>query len=198
MSWLALWLAVTVSTLIFGLVLGLLAPRAARAVGAAASDWGPVIGWGVALLIGLPIIAVIAMVTLVGLPLGLGLLLALGLICAIGYIAGAWVLGRRVASQASPVVAFLAGWGILRVLALIPIINGLSWLAATVVGLGAIVVAVHRARRGAAVSGAAAAPPAPPPPRPRRHRQRRPPSRGRASPQAAPTCGMTSSTTRRR
>jgi hypothetical protein len=165
-GWLALWLAVTVSTLILGLVLGLLAPRAANAVDAAGSDWGPVILWGVALLIGLPIVAVIAMVTLVGLPLGLGLLFALGLIYGIGYTAGAWVLGRRVASQASPVVAFLAGWGILRVLALIPFLNGLAWLAATVIGLGAIVVAIHRARRGAVVADAEAAPPAPPPPAP--------------------------------
>jgi hypothetical protein len=163
-GWFALWLAVTVSTLILGLVLGLLAPRAVRAVDAAASDWGPVILWGLALLIGLPIIAVIAMVTLVGLPLGLGLLLALGLIYGIGYTAGAWVLGRRVASQASPVVAFLAGWGILRVIALIPFLNVLAWLAATVVGLGAIVVAMHRARRGEIVADAEAALPTPPPP----------------------------------
>ncbi len=145
---LAVWLAVTVSTLILGLVLGLLSPRAARAVDAAAADdWGPVILWGLALLIGLPIVAVIAMVTLVGLPLGLGLLLALGLIYWIGYTAGAWVLGRRVARRASPVLAFLAGWAILRVVALVPFLGGLAWLAAVVVGLGAMVVAGRRARR---------------------------------------------------
>jgi hypothetical protein len=168
---LAVWLAVTVSTLILGLVLGLLSPRAAGAVSDAAADgWGPVILWGLALLIGLPIVAVLAMVTLVGLPLGLGLLLALGLIYWIGYTAGAWVLGRRVARRASPVLAFLAGWAILRVVALVPFLGGLAWLAAVVVGLGAMVVAGRLARRGAvpadtgtAAPAAPAAPPAGPP-----------------------------------
>ena len=144
-GWLAVWLAFTVSTLILGLVLGLLAPRAAAAVDAAARDIGPVILWGLVLLIGLPIVAILAMVTLVGLPLGVGLLFALGLIYGIGYTAGAWILGRRVASRASPILAFLAGWGILRILALIPFLGGLVGLAAVVVGLGAIVMAGNRA-----------------------------------------------------
>ena len=163
-GWLAVWLAFTVSTLILGLVLWLLAPRAATAVDAAARDIGPVILWGLLLLIGLPIVAIVAMVTLVGLPLGLGLLFALGLIYGIGYTAGAWILGRRVASRASPIPAFLAGWGILRVVALVPFLGELVGLAAVVVGLGAIVVAVRRARRGEVVTSEPAGPmPAPPP-----------------------------------
>jgi|RhiMethySRZTD1v2_1073278.scaffolds.fasta_scaffold20162_4 hypothetical protein len=170
-GWLAVWLAFTISTLVLGLVLGLLAPRAAAAVDEASHDTGPVILWGLVLLIGLPIVAVIAMVTLVGFPLGFGLLLALGLIYGIGYTAGAWILGRRVARRASPILAFLSGWAILRAIALIPFLGGLVGLAAVVVGLGAIVVAGRRARRGAVVSDepehrppvAPAAPAAPPP-----------------------------------
>jgi hypothetical protein len=38
-------------------------------------------------------------------------------------------------------VAFLAGWAILRIAALIPILGGLVWFAAVVVGLGALAVA---------------------------------------------------------
>jgi hypothetical protein len=107
------------------------------------------------------------MVTLVGIPLGIGILLALGLIYGIGYTAGAWVLGRRVASRATPIVAFLVGWAILRVIALIPFLGWLAWLAAVVVGLGAIVVAGHRSRRGAVVVDERAEPaPVPPPPAP--------------------------------
>ena len=74
-------------------------------------------------------------------PLGVGLLLALGLIYGIGYTAGAWILGRRVVTGASPIVAFLVGWGILRVIALVPVLGWLVSLAAIVVGLGAIAVA---------------------------------------------------------
>ncbi|HEX6422346.1 MAG TPA: hypothetical protein VFZ79_02645, partial [Acidimicrobiales bacterium] len=75
------------------------------------------------------------------------LLLALGLIYAIGYVTGAWILGRRVAGGASPILAFLAGWGILRLLALVPVLGSLAWIAASVVGLGALAVAGRRARR---------------------------------------------------
>jgi hypothetical protein len=168
-GWLAIWLAFTISTLVLGVVLGLLAPRAARAVDEAFSrSAGWVVLWGVVVLIGLPIAAVIAMVTLVGLPLGLGILLALGLIYGVGYVAGAWVLGRRILRTSAPVLAFLVGWGILRLIALVPILGGLVSLAATVVGLGAIVVALFTARRGRAAEPAPAdvAPPAGPPPGP--------------------------------
>jgi hypothetical protein len=42
-------------------------------------------------------------------------------------------------------VAFLAGWGILRLLDLIPGIGNLASFAATVYGLGALAVAAWRA-----------------------------------------------------
>lgn len=148
----ALWIAFTVSTLVLGLILGLLAPRAPAAVHEAARERiGPVIGWGLLLTIGLPLVAVLAMATVVGLPLGLGTLLALGLVYGIGYTAAAWVLGRTVTPRAHPILSFLAGWGILRVAALVPVLGGLSWFAAVVVGLGAIAVAAYRARRRVAV-----------------------------------------------
>jgi hypothetical protein len=45
------------------------------------------------------------------------------------------------------VLAFLAGLAILRLLAIIPVVGGLVWFAATVVGLGALLIATWRARR---------------------------------------------------
>ena len=42
--------------------------------------------------------------------------------------------------------ALLAGWGILRLLAIIPVAGGLVGLVATVVGLGALTVALWQAR----------------------------------------------------
>ena len=44
-------------------------------------------------------------------------------------------------------LAFLAGLAILRLLAIIPIVGGIVWFAATSVGLGALLVATWRARR---------------------------------------------------
>jgi len=146
---LAVWLAVSVSSLLLGLVLLAFAPRAADAADVVGRDApGPSIGWGALLVFGLPILAVLALVTLIGIPLGAGLLLALVPIYAVGYVTGAWLLGRRILRPAtSRFVAFLVGWAILRVVALIPVAGGLGWLAATVFGLGALIVAAWRARR---------------------------------------------------
>jgi cytoskeletal protein CcmA (bactofilin family) len=146
---LAVWLAVSVSSLLLGLVLLAFAPRAADAADVVGRDApGPSIGWGALLVFGLPILAVLALVTLIGIPLGAGLLLALVPIYAVGYVTGAWLLGRRILRPAtSRYVAFLVGWAILRVVALLPIAGGLGWLAATLFGLGALIVAAWRARR---------------------------------------------------
>jgi hypothetical protein len=145
----ALWIAVTVSALVLGLLLLWLAPRALEAAFAAATTrLGATIGWGLLLFFGLPILAVIALVTLVGIPLGVALLLALLPLYAIGYTTSAWLLGRRlIGPPRGRVLAFLAGLAVLRVLAIIPIVGGIVWFAATVFGLGALLVATWRARR---------------------------------------------------
>jgi hypothetical protein len=148
-SSLAWWLAVSVSTLIVGVLLVWLAPgalyAAARAVG---ERLGASIGWGVVIAIGAPLLAVLALVTLVGIPFGVGLLLAAIPVLLVAYTTTAWVVGRRVLRNRSqsPWAMLLAGWGILRLLALIPVAGGLAGLAATVLGLGALTVALWRAR----------------------------------------------------
>jgi hypothetical protein len=144
----AWWLAVSVSTLVVGLVLlWLLGRGAARIVEVGRTGIGPAIGWGLLIFFGLPILAVLALVTLVGIPLGLGLLAALALIYALGYAATAWLVGRRILREPTAwVLAFLVGWGILRVLALVPILGGLVWFAAVAFGLGVLAVAIWRAR----------------------------------------------------
>src|ERR671935_799861 len=119
---LAWWLAVSVSTLVVGLVLLWLVGRgAAWILEAGRTRIGPAIGWGLLVFFGLPLLAIIALVTVVGIPLGLGLLAALGLLYALGYSASGWVLGRSLLrSPTAWVVAFLVGWAILRVVALGP------------------------------------------------------------------------------
>lgn len=151
----AWWLAASISTLILGIVLIALAPRAVdRARDALRSNVGAVIGWGAALFVGLPIVAVIALATLVGIPLGIGLLLALLPLGAVAYVTAAYLLGRRLIKEpTSRTVAFLAGWGILRVAAIVPILSTLTWLTAVIVGLGALIVAIWRARTPVAAAG---------------------------------------------
>lgn len=145
---LAWWLAVSVSTLLAGLVLLWLVGRGGtRILEAGRTGIGPSIGWGLLLFFGLPILGIVVLLTIVGIPLGLGLLAALALIYAVGYTATAWILGRSILRAPTAwVVAFLVGWGILRVAALIPVLGGLAWFAAVVFGLGALTVAIWRAR----------------------------------------------------
>jgi hypothetical protein len=152
------WLAVSVSTLVVGLLLLWLAGRgaAARILEAARTRIGPSIGWGLLAFFGLPILGILALVTVVGIPLGLGLLAALGLIYALGYSASAWILGRSILRTPTAwVVAFLLGWAILRAVALIPILGGFVWFAAVAFGLGVLLVTIWRARAGAQAAAAA-------------------------------------------
>ncbi len=165
----AWWVAVTFSILVFGLLLLLFAPRAAEAVAATALQRvGPSIGWGFALFFGIPIVAGIALVTVVGIPFGLGTLLALATIYELGYTASSFALGRAlVRAPSNRFLAFLAGWGIMRGVALIPVLGGLAWFAAAVYGLGILAVAARtRAPAPAGAAGAPAVGMPPPPPAP--------------------------------
>jgi hypothetical protein len=167
-SWFAWWLAVSVSTLLVGALLVWLAAAALYAAERAVRErLGATIGWGVAIAIGGPLLAILALVTLVGIPFGVALLLAGIPVLLVAYATTAWIVGRRVlrGRSASPWGALLAGWGILRLLALIPVAGALVGLAATVVGLGALAVALWRARQtGAPVAKPESPPPGPPAP----------------------------------
>jgi hypothetical protein len=154
---LALWLAFTLSSLALGLGLVWLAPRAVDAAYETARERaGPAIAWGLGLFLGLPLAAIAAVATLVGIPLGLLVLLALLPLYALGYVATAYVLGRAIVPERGRVLAFLMGWAILRVVAFIPGLGALAWIAATVFGLGTLTVALWRTRRSPPVSPAPA------------------------------------------
>ena len=157
------WLAYTVSTLVLGLVLLMLIPGLDPASIRALRDrLGATIGFGILWFILLPLVAVLLFVTLVGIPLGLFLLLALALIYSIGYVVGALALGRLVVKvPRSRYVAFLAGWGALRVIALVPFLGGLAWLVATVVGLGTLWVTARAKPQVVVPAAPVAMPPAP-------------------------------------
>jgi hypothetical protein len=164
------WLAFTVSVLILGLILVALAPGGLEAAASASRSLGATAGWGVALLVGLPLAAVLVTLTVVGIPLGLAMLLGLWLVFTVGYAVGAFVVGRWIVRPpAGRMKAFFAGWGVVRVLGLIPIVGGVLWTLVTIAGLGAAMVAVWRARRAARLVDTGERPPgpvAPPPPAP--------------------------------
>jgi cytoskeletal protein CcmA (bactofilin family) len=145
----AIWLAVTLSSLALGLALMWIAPRVADAAfDVARADPGPAIAWGAGCFFGLPLAAIIALITLVGIPLGITVLLALLPLFALGYVTSASLLGRTLVAnpERGRLGRFLAGWGILRAVALVPFLGGLAGLGATVFGLGALGLATWRAR----------------------------------------------------
>jgi cytoskeletal protein CcmA (bactofilin family) len=142
-----LWLAVTISALVLGLILLALFPKAADAVARTAkARTGRSFLVGVLLFVLIPIIGVIALITVIGIPLGAGLLLAMLPIYGLAYTASAFVVGRLVSKQGARILAFIIGLVVLRVLALVPFLGGIVWFLATILGLGALFVAAQRAR----------------------------------------------------
>ena len=142
----AWWVAYSVSTLVLGLVLLAFAPSLAPTVADVVRfRLGASIGWGFGLFFLLPIGAVVLLITIVGIPLGVYTLLALALIYTVGYVVSLVAVGGMLLrSNPSRYLTFLVGWLVLRLLALIPVVGGLLWFAASVWGLGLLAVAIRR------------------------------------------------------
>jgi hypothetical protein len=135
-----------VSMFLLGLILILLAPRAAEAV-ARTGRSKALVSAGVGLLgiILIPVIAVAAFFTIVGIPLGIVLLFLIVPLLAMSYITTALVLGRLILKN-SKLLAFLLGLIILGLLTLIPIAGGLIAFLAIIFGLGALLVTLFTSR----------------------------------------------------
>jgi hypothetical protein len=162
-SRIAWWIGYSISSLVLGLLLLAFAPSlAARVREVAADRLGSSIGWGVALWFLLPIGAAILLVTVVGIPLGIFTLLALALIYTVGYVVASIAVGGLVLrTSPSRFVVFLVGWGILRVIGLIPFVAGWVWFLASIWGLGLLAVAIRRGTTEVPVGTVPPMPPAP-------------------------------------
>jgi hypothetical protein len=144
----AVWLAIGLSALVLGALLLLIAPRAADALYLRSRErLGPVVAIGIAVLIVLPLAAFLAGITLLGLPLALAIVLSLLPLGAIAYVSTAYVIGRRVVKPPRHrMLSFLAGLGILRVAALVPVLGLFVGVGALVLGLGLLGAAIGAAR----------------------------------------------------
>jgi cytoskeletal protein CcmA (bactofilin family) len=165
-----LWIAVTVSVAILGLLFLLLFPRAADATAAAGRRFWPTLGWGALVGILGSLLGALVLVTIIGIPFGLEILSGLNVLAPLGYVASSLILGRLMVKSTSTggrIGAFFAGFGILRAAALIPGVGFLVWFLACLFGLGALARAAWRAGRyapgGPPAASPAAEPPTPPP-----------------------------------
>jgi hypothetical protein len=164
-----LWLAVTISTALLGLVFVGLLPRAADTAAAAGKRVAASIGWGALVGIVGPVVAVLVLATVIGLPLGFTMLAGLTVLAPLGYVTAALILGRlwvKGTSRRARLGAFFAGFGILRLVALIPGLGFVVWLLVCVYGIGAVSMAAwyggHEVRPSSDSPTAAAPPDAPP------------------------------------
>lgn len=144
----ALWLAMSISAVVLGIALLLIAPQALEAaVAQARRRFWTAVGIGAGIFVALPLVALFSAITLAGLPLAIGIGLALLPLAALAYVTAAWALGRAlVKPPQSRILSFLAGLAILRALALIPFLGLLVWLAAVIIGLGLLGAAIAAAR----------------------------------------------------
>ena len=163
----AWWVGYSVSTLVLGMVLLLFGPALDAAIARALRQrTGGAIGFGALAFFLLPVVAVLLMVIVVAIPLGLFLLLALAFLYTVGYVAAGIGVGRMVVKPpTSRYLSFLAGWGILRVIALVPVLGGTVWALAALFGLGLLWVAARSSEPAAPGSmPAGVVPPTPPVP----------------------------------
>jgi len=155
--------AMAFSTLLAGLLLLILAPRGADRVALAART-APLAsaGWALATGILVPVVAVASIATVLGIPLGLSLLLGLGLFWFVGQAWAVWIVGRMLVREPrSRVGALFAGWAVIAAVGLVPVLNAFVWGLGGLFGLGAMTVAVWRAR-GVSKHRVGSAPPPPP------------------------------------
>jgi hypothetical protein len=139
-----LWLAVTLLIAVLGLVFVGLLPRAADTAAAAGRRVGPSFAWGASIGIIGPLLAVFVLVTLLGLPLGFTMLSALNVLAPLGYVTASLIFGRwfvKGESNKARIGAFFAGFGILRLIALIPGVGLVVWFVVCVYGIGAVCMA---------------------------------------------------------
>lgn len=156
------WVGYSMSTLLLGFLLLWLAPSLdAAGIRALRERMGAAIGLGAGAFFLLPLAAALFLVVIVAIPLGIFLLLALALLYTVGYVVGAHAIGRLfVKPPSGRFVAFLAGWVVVRLVGLVPILGSIAWLLVTILGLGVLWVAMRRAPAPPAPA-AAEIPPAP-------------------------------------
>lgn len=114
--------------------------------------------FGAAWMFGVPIVVVVAGATLIGLPLAALIaavyliLLYLGRAAVALWLGDAIVHRSKAGARAAPVVSFLIGGALLLIIGLVPVIGPLVGFVATLVGVGAVLVAMWPRRQSQAVA----------------------------------------------
>lgn len=166
-----LWLSMTLLVVASGLVFAALAGRQlAESAALVVTDPIGTLVTGAILWAGLPVLAFVSFLTVVGIPLGFAILfVVIPALTWAGYVVAGTALGRIVLRRVRHGAALPAGPGdhpyadaavglvLLQLLSLVPGVGGPVVLLAGLVGAGALLYRLWRARpRGAATTGSAA------------------------------------------
>jgi hypothetical protein len=143
--------AIAISVLLVLLLGLLLAPRGLERVAESAHTVPARSAlWGLATWVLVPVGAAFAAATVLGLPLALALLLGIAFLWLLGLAAASIAIGRLfVRAPGSRTGALFAGWGVTAAVGLVPVVNAVWWVVASMFGIGAVVVATWRSRHGA-------------------------------------------------
>jgi flagellar biosynthesis GTPase FlhF len=145
-----LWVAVTLSTAVLGVLFVWLFPRAADAVVVAGRRIWASFFLGLFLGVLAPILGVVIIASVVGIPLGVAVLGTLAVLFPLGYVASALIFGRLMvhgSGTSGRLGAFFAGFGILRFGALVPGLGFVIGFFFSIYGFGAVIIAAWRAGR---------------------------------------------------
>ena len=152
-----LWLAFTIVVLVAGLLFAAIGGGQLSGAGTLLTDRvGPTLLATVVLWLAVPVGAVLLFFTLIGIPLGIAVLVfLLPALWFLGYLVagtrvGGWVLQRagRPAGREHPYLAALVGLLILQLLLWVPVLGGLVFVLAGLVGAGALAYLAWRAAAG--------------------------------------------------
>jgi len=136
------------ASLLFGVLMLLVAPAFFADTESATKRFGPAIGLGLLFLLAIPVAAILACITIVGLGVGIATILVyIVALYSTQVFVGAW-LGEKLMGSGIGTGAMIArlaiGLAILRLLRLIPFAGHLVGLIVVLWGLGALVLAIHK------------------------------------------------------
>lgn len=135
-----------VALLFMGIILILIAPRMFNSVTTIKSSdiWKPLLVGLVAMIV-VPVLVIISMSTIIGLPLGFLIMFAWIIVWMIAIIVAGYWLGRvMMPKQRNVILLMLVGVVVLAVIMSIPILGGIVWFLASLLGSGLILMNIQK------------------------------------------------------
>ncbi|UJR85997.1 hypothetical protein [Sandaracinus amylolyticus] len=156
LSYFLSWAAGTLALLGLAAIAAWLVPHetAERIYQTAANETRRTLLMGVMVAVGIPLTIFALTLTILGIPLAIATAILSVPLSAAGYVTSGWLLGRALSARRHSthelrdrIIWSMVGVGALRLIALVPLMDGLVGLVASTVGIGALIATFDRAGR---------------------------------------------------